>query len=123
MIIRAGNLDRQIDIQRRTIAPTGSGEPVEVWSNVVTARAASVRPARGDEAVARPQETAREQLDIWIRYSSNVADVSPLDRIIYPALREGETLTDRRICDVLAVHEIGRREGLQIIAQRRVDAG
>lgn len=120
--MRAGNLDRKIDIQRRALSSSNSGEPTEVWTNLVVGRAASVRPARGDERAGQPQEAAHEQLDIWIRYSANVADLSPLDRIIYPTLRVGETLTERRILDILAVQEIGRREVLQIIAQRRVDA-
>lgn len=120
--MRAGRLDRLIDIQRKTSTQDPAGEPVEAWTNLVERRAASMAPVRGDERFSNPQTIATGQVDFRIRYSANVADLSPLDRLIYPAMSEGETdIPPTRVHDILEVREIGRREGLQIIAQRRPD--
>lgn len=81
-------------------------------------------PVRGDERFSAPEIAAFEQIEFRIRYSADVADLSPKDRIIYPALSAdspAEVPAARRIHDILAVLEIGRREGLQIITQRRPD--
>lgn len=122
--MRAGRLDRLITIQRKTSTASSSGEPQESWSDIVTRRPASLAPVRADERFAGPQIGATEQVEFRIRYSQDVADLSPLDRIIYPALSADspdESSTGNRRYDILAVHEIGRREGLQIIAFRRPD--
>jgi hypothetical protein len=50
-----------------------------------------------------------------VRYGPLAATLSPLDQVRYPA---GEGGADY---DVLAVHEIGRREGLRVLARRRAD--
>ena len=116
--------DRIVTIQRKTETPSDSGEPVEVWENLVLRHSASMWPVRGDERFAAPQEVASDQIEFRIRYSSDVAALSPLDRIIHPALELGEDPDDaptRYIHDVLLVQEIGRREGLKIITLRRAD--
>lgn len=79
---------------------------------------------RGDERFSAPQLAAKEQVEFRIRWGAAVADVSPLDRIIYPAVEPGspaEEIDEARLYDILAVHEIGRRDGLRIVAARRVD--
>lgn len=85
-------------------------------------------PFKGDERFAAPPEkTAYEQVEFRIRYSQDVADLSPLDRVIHPALTVEQAanpnyvIPTRSIHDVLACLEIGRREGLKIITQRRAD--
>lgn len=122
--MRAGKLDRLIDIQRKTSSESSSGEPVETWGNLLSRRPASYRPLKGDERYGDPQLVASEQVEFRVRYSANVAGLTPQDRIIYPAMNddspEDETVS-RRVYNVLAVHEIGRREGLQIITERRAD--
>src|ERR671925_891888 len=88
--MRAGRLDRLITIQRKTSAPADSGEPVESWSNLVPAhRPASVTPVRGDERFSGEQYAAIGQVDIRVHYSIGLADLSPLDRILYPAPAAG----------------------------------
>jgi SPP1 family predicted phage head-tail adaptor len=119
--MRAGRLDRKIDIQRQTASQSPSGEPIESWTDIVKSWSASVRPLRGDERYSVPQEVASEQIQFEVRYSTVLADLTPKDRIIYPALGEGEESSGRRICDILAINEIGRRKGLQIVAQKRSD--
>lgn len=126
--MRAGRLDRLVTVQRKTVTQSDSGETVETWSLVSARRAASIRPAAGSERWTNPTLLAEEQVEFQFRYSADIASLSPQDRIIYPALAD-ESPDDqpdtRSIYDVLAVHEIGRREGLQVITKRRadVDAG
>jgi SPP1 family predicted phage head-tail adaptor len=119
--MRAGRLDRKIDLQRFETTYSPSGSPIEEWSNIAARLSASIIPISGDELYGAPQEVASEQVQFEIRYSQAVADLSPLDRVIYPALDDEEEITERRICDILAVHEIGRRQALRIVAKRRVD--
>ena len=122
--MRAGRLDRMITIQRKTETQSDSGAPVETWSNLVLRRAASMAPVRGDERFGSEQNVAQEQTEFRIRYSADVASLSPLDRIIEPALQADSPVDDaeeRRLYDIVAIHEIGRREGLRIIATRRTD--
>jgi len=93
-------------------------------TTIAARRAASVRPAAGAERFADPTKVADETVEFQIRWSADVDGLSPQDRIIYPALSDAspEDIPDtRNIYDVLAAHEIGRREGVQIIAKRRPD--
>lgn len=115
----AGRLDRYISIQSKIVTQSDSGEPAETWFTVDAMRPASVRPAAGAERFRQPSTVASEEVEFQIRWSANVAAMSPQYRIIYPAM-SGEP-AERDIYDILAVHEIGRREGLQIIAKRRPD--
>ena len=120
--MRAGRLDRMITIQRKTETQSDSGFPVEEWSNLVARRPASMSPVKGDERYGGEQYVAEEQTEFRVRYSSNIAALTPQDRIIEPALQaDSPSAETRRVYDVLAVHEIGRREGLRIIASRRAD--
>jgi SPP1 family predicted phage head-tail adaptor len=123
--MQGGRLDRRIDIERKTVTQSPSGQPIETWSKIVARRAASVSPLRGDERFAADQYIARQQVEFRIRYSSTVADISPLDRIIYPpdedSPADSPVATDVQIYDIMEVSEIGRREGLRILAARRVE--
>jgi head-tail adaptor len=122
--MRAGRLDRLITVQRRTLTLSDSGEPIETWTTIAARRAASLRPAAGSERFSDPMKVAEENVEFQIRWSASLADLQPQDRIIYPSLADEspEDVPDtRNIYDVLAAHEIGRREGIQIIAKRRAD--
>jgi head-tail adaptor len=122
--MRAGRLDRFITIQRDSNSVSASGAPSKTWTTIVSRRPASMTPVKGEERFNQPQINAQEQIEFRIHYSSDVADLSPLDRIIHPALGTDSPSDDpleRHIHDILAVHEIGRREGLKIITQRRPD--
>lgn len=80
-------------------------------------------PVRGEERFTDPQYVAKEQIDFRIRYAAALADLSPQDRVLYPAPVAGaeSSAATRTIYDVIAVHEIGRREGLQLMTTRRAD--
>lgn len=122
--MRAGRLDRMITIQRKVETESPSGEPIATWTNIALRRSASYRSLRGGERFTAEQYVANEQVEFQIRFSSDVAGLSPLDRIVYPALQadsppnEPET---RRIYDVIDASEIGRREGVRVVAVRRAD--
>ena len=118
--MRAGRLDRKITIQRKTGDVSPSGEPVEAWGALVT-RWASMAPVRGDERFSSPQVVANEQIEWRLRWDLALADLSPQDRIVYPAIDPAAEPVTRSVYEILAVHEIGRREGLQIITTRRPD--
>lgn len=118
--MQGGRLDRRIDIETFTATQLPSGQQVESWSKLVSRRAASVTPVGGGERFTADQFVARQQVEFRIRYSSVVANVSPLDRIIYPASTDAESPSlEPQIYDIIEVSEIGRREGLRIIAARR----
>jgi head-tail adaptor len=123
--MRAGRLDRLITIQRKTVTSTDSGDVVETWNTLIDRRHAGYRPLKGEERFTGEQVIGTEQVEFRIRYSANVADLSQRDRIVHPALSEDspeDVPEERNIHDILAVNEIGRREGLLIITQRRADA-
>jgi len=125
--MKAGSLDRRITIQRKTVTQSESGETVEAWVNLALRRPASMWPVKGDERFTSAQEVAEEQIEFRVRHSSDIASLTPLDRIIYPALTaeqaadEEYVIPERSIHDVLACFEIGRREGIKIITSRRTD--
>lgn len=122
--MKAGPLDRKITIMRRSATLSDIGEPEEAWTVIDSRRSASVHPVSGDERDTAPQNVAKEQVDFKIRWSNNVSDLTPLDRIVYPAMESfdpPETVSDRRIYDILYVSEIGHKDGLMIRAVRRAD--
>lgn len=122
--MRGGRLDRKIDIQRKVSTPSESGEPNETWSKLVSNRRAGYRPLKGDERYQNAQVIAGDQVEFRIRYSASVASISPQDRIVYPAESNDSPPVQNEtsvVYDILAVSEIGRREGLAIVAQRRPD--
>lgn len=122
--MRSGRMDRLITIQAKTEGQSGSGEIVETWIVHDLRRRAWMRPLKGDETYSNPQEVAVEQVEFGIRRSGNVASLNPeAYRIVYPAFEQDGNDDDvtRYVYDILAVHEIGRGEGLRIIAERRPD--
>lgn len=122
--MRAGRLDRLITIQRRTSSPDDAGEPTDSWSTITPARRpASMMPVRGDERFSADQYSAKGQVEFRIRWSLAVADLSPLDRVLYPAPASGSEAgaATLAIYNIIETQEIGRREGLAIIAYRQAD--
>jgi SPP1 family predicted phage head-tail adaptor len=78
----AGTLDRRITIRRATVTLNEFNEPIETWSDLAT-----VWAKRTDASAAegyRAQEVgAQISARFLIRYSSDVADVDPKDRIAF----------------------------------------
>jgi head-tail adaptor len=127
-MIRAGSLDRRVTIQRRTVTQSESGEATEAWANVSLRRPASMWPLKSDDETFRSPETVSyERVEFRVRYSADVADLSPVDRVIHPALTAEQAadlsyvIPTRSIYDVLGTLEIDRRKGIRIITKRRAD--
>lgn len=103
-MIRAGDLDRRISIQRATLAEDPTfGEMVATWSTVATVSAA-VRQVSGREFLSAEVTAAERRAVFVIRYR---ADVLTTDRVVYLG----------HPFDIREVREIGRREGLEIHAE------
>jgi len=115
-------LDRKIDIERRTVTLDDFGQEVETWTKVVTRRSANMRPISGDERIVALQWVAMQQVEFRVRWSDALADLNPLDRVIYPASSDAESpATDPKTYEIILVNELGRREALQIITARRAE--
>lgn len=121
--MRGGELDRKITLQRKVSTVSDAGSEVETWSALSLRHSASIRPLNGVETFVDPAKVSYEQVEFKIRYSTLVADLSPLDRVIYPALAAAnDPIVERNIYDIIGVQEIGRKEGFKVLARRRSDA-
>ncbi len=117
--MRAGQLDVRIALQRKTDSLSSSGGPVEAWSTLVE-RWSGLDALSGDERNAAEQWIAREQVKFTIRWSAEVAELSPLDRVIFPASDASVSpIPSRSIYDVISVLAKGRNVELDILAARR----
>lgn len=120
----AGRMDRFIDIQRAQQTQSPSGAPVTTWINLATRRPASLERRRDPiEVAGNAQVMASDQVEFRVRYASALVGLTPKDRVIYPAVKAPATQPAAyEIFNIIAVSEIGRREGLRIIAWCKPDA-
>lgn len=120
--MRAGTLDRKITIQRKTTVLDSSGEPMETWTNLAANRWAAVTPILGFEVFGSEQQKSRQQVNFEVRWSPDLVDLSPLDRIVYPAASATESPSQaNNIYDIIIVNELKRHQNLQIITARQPD--
>lgn len=108
--MKAGKLDRRIVIERATETRDGFNVPIKAWDELACV-AASKEDVRDSERVASQEIGAEITTRFQIRYSSDVADVDPRDRIRF----EG------RVYDIVARKEIGRRDGIELSAVARAE--
>jgi head-tail adaptor len=116
--MRAGKLDRRVSIETNTPVQDVSGEEIADWARIGPIRWASIQAVSGEERFIAEQLVARQQNEFHVRWSSDLSSLHPGDRVVYPVT---STPVDSEIYDILAVHEIGRREGLRIITARRAE--
>lgn len=122
-MIAAGKLDRRITIRRQAQARDAHGEPIKdnlghpvlEWCDMTTV-AASKTDIRDAERIAAQQVGSTVTSRFVIRWSGRVDDLTPRDRLRYPH-------DDGPEWQIVAVKEIGRREGLEITAAARNDDG
>ena len=117
--MRAGRLDRKIEVQRRTDAKDAHGQPIPTWSRIGATRWASYSPIGGEERYTSDQFIGRQQVEFRVRWASDLSDLNPKDRVVFPIMGTSEEPTDSQIYEIMAVHELGRREGLRIQTARR----
>lgn len=102
-IPNAGILDRRITLQRFATAQDPTGDVIETWVDLAEVWAA-VEPLGGLERLQAAQLTASIDTRFTIRYRPDLT--AALHRIRY----------DGKLYDIVAVIELGRREGLQLDA-------
>lgn len=106
-LLEAGKLDRRVTIERATTAKDDHGEDVETWAASAT-RWASVRPAPGTERFQSAETAAEAPMRFVFRFEDGLVRVT--DRLLHE---------DGRRYYVASVTEIGRREGLEVLATAR----
>lgn len=98
----SARMDRQIIIQQQTVTYNDYGEPQTLWSNLVTVWAkAKQQSARETWAAGKVSEV---EMAFEIRYRSGVDTTC---RVVY----------DGTNYDITGVREIGRQDGLEIMAR------
>lgn len=108
--LAAGELDRRVRIEREVQGtPTGSGEPTSDWQLVAEVWAGK-RTLRASEVFQAQQEIAEADVRFRMRYRS---DVFPDHMRIVDE--------DGREFDILGVHELGRRDGLELLTRSRTE--
>ncbi|WFU69441.1 head-tail adaptor protein [Bradyrhizobium sp. CB2312] len=102
--MRAGNLDRIIEIQRRTTGLDLYGTVIDTWTTYATMRAQLLKNATDDREGERGH-TTNVVLTFRMYY---FASLSLNDRLLY----EGHQY------DVKQITEIGRRVGMDVACER-----
>lgn len=98
-----GKMDRRIALQSLTVTKSSSGAPQNTWTTQATVWA-EFRQTKGTEVLEQAQERTKESGIFFIRYRSDVATTW---RVQYAG----------RDWDIVAVREIGRREGLELTVE------
>ncbi|MDD1533044.1 MULTISPECIES: head-tail adaptor protein [unclassified Bradyrhizobium] len=101
--MRAGSLDRLIEIQRRTTGLDLYGTPVETWTTLATMRAQLLKNATDDREGARGHAT-----DAVLTFRMYFASLGLNDRLLY----------ESRQYEITGITEIGRRVGMDVTCQR-----
>lgn len=111
-IIQAGDLDREIVIQSRTSTKDASGRPTTGWADFATVWASvqDMLPSRG-ERIAEGVNVASRPCRIRMRYRD---DITSDMRV---------TLDGRTLRIVSMPAELGRREGIEIVAEEVTTEG
>ena len=102
--MRAGNLDRLIEIQRRTTGLDLYGAPVETWTTFATMRAQLLKNATDDRESARGH-TTDAALTFRMYY---FASLSLNDRLLYGGQQ----------FEITGLTEVGRRVGMDVTCER-----
>lgn len=110
--LRAGELDRRITLQRATVTRDGLNNPVEAWGDHATVWA-KYEPVSDGEKFRAGERASEIGARFTIRYSSQVADLSPKDRLIFAG----------RAYAITRVKEVGRRVALELTVVGRDDDG
>ena len=108
----SGPRDRRIKIERRTSTLDGFGGEIVTWVEVGSGWWVSSLPVKDSEAFRNSEATAtithRFQM-LWSVQAWN--EIDPRCRITF----------DNRTYDIVAVKEIGRRDGIEISATARAE--
>ena len=112
--MRSGDLDRRIVIQSPNTGTRNSfGEFIPSWTAIGTTWPAQYTPVRDSERFANSEATAAITARFLVRWCNALSTVDERHRIVF----------DGRTWDIVAVKEVGRREGLEISATARGERG
>jgi len=110
-LINSGDLRHSVTVQVASPATNAYGETVLTWSNFATRRAAiEGRTIRETMSFSQPYTSG--SYDVRFRY---LPGLSPDMRLVWTSR------TPNRVLDILAVTELGTREGHQLVC--REDGG
>ncbi|WP_316227878.1 MULTISPECIES: head-tail adaptor protein [unclassified Bradyrhizobium] len=101
--MRAGNLDRVIELQRRSTGLDLYGTPIDVWTTFATMRAQLLANATDDRDGARGKAS-----DAVLTFRMRWLGVTLENRVVY----QGSQFT------ISQTKEIGRRVGLDLTCER-----
>jgi SPP1 family predicted phage head-tail adaptor len=104
--VKAGALDRRVVIQTRTLTRNAYGEQVESWATLDTVWAQKL-DVLGREFFGSQRELAEGTAKFRLRWRD---DLSVTDRLSF----------DSKTYDIVQISELGRHEGLEIVAVARV---
>lgn len=105
--VRAGKLNRYVELQTNTASTNTYGEPVESWSSVANVWAEKMDP-KATERFAGDQFVATKQVSWRIRWRS---DVDFLDRLVYDGVNY----------DIHGTIEVGFKKELILITEAVLD--
>jgi SPP1 family predicted phage head-tail adaptor len=108
--MEAGALDRRITIERYNETRDSFNNVTKNWATLATAWA-SKEDVSDTERLAAQAVSATLTTRFQIRWSPQVSDVNPKDRVVF----------NDQVYDIQAVKEIGRHEGLEISATELSD--
>lgn len=77
-----GELDREVRIQRRLLAPDGYGNTVGDWADICQPRMAKLLPTRGGELIIAARTQGKAVWDGWLWYDDDTARISVDDRVV-----------------------------------------
>ena len=98
-MIRAGDLDKRVTIQAKTVTFNAYNEPIETWSELATVWAEAItKDSKGREFTAAQKLFAEVSIVFRIRYR---ADVTPVHRVVYA----GRTFGILAVEDAALTHE------------------
>ncbi len=111
----SGEFDRMIRIERDAPASHDGYQNVPGAPFVLAERWAHYLPGAGRERFADAENAATAPAIFTIFWSPEVEDVSPVDRVRFPAKNDG------RLYDIQRVEEVGRQDKIRIFAVARAE--
>lgn len=108
---QGGNLDRRIQIQRATVAPSPYNEPIETWLTV-SELWAGVKDVSAGEAYKAAEVDAEISTRFTVRFSHFANGINPKDRVVW----------DGKTYNITAVRRVQNRDSyIEIDAVARAD--
>ena len=105
--MRAGELDRLVDVRKNTPVESASGDPVDNFSSLRLVWA-KVTQKQATEPFTSNQAAAFEVTEFKVRYESDLLDYTNI------FVHNGKSY------DIESIVELGRREGLLITGKAKV---